>query len=113
MNTEIKAVHFALDNNNREYLDRKLVRIRNAEKMIIDLLITFTKKKDYSAVATVNFNWGMTVHVKDSDFDLNVAIDKLIDKLEAKIVKEKEKIQDGREVSKEERSGITQEEDDE
>ena len=106
MNTEIKAVHFSLNNDAREYLDRKIARIPNAEKMIIDLLFTFTKNKDFSAEATVNFTWGGTIHVSDKDFDLNTAIDKLVDKLEAKIIKEKEKNKDGRELSKEARSGL-------
>ena len=107
MNTEVKAVHFTLRNDAREYLDRKISRIPNAERMIMDLLITFTKNKDFSAEATVNFTWGGNFYVKDSDFELNAAIDKLIDKLEAKIIKEKEKIKDGRALSKEERSGLT------
>jgi putative sigma-54 modulation protein len=62
--------------------------------MIVDLLITLTKEKEFAAEATVNFRWGVSIHVKDNDFDLNAAIDKLIDKLEAKIIKEKEKVKD-------------------
>ena len=113
MNTDVKAVHFSLDTDSRDYLDRKVSRIPNAEKMILDLLITFTKTKDFSAAATVNFTWGGTVNVKDSDFDLTTAIDKLINKLEAKIIKEKEKTHNGRELTKEERSGILEEEEEE
>jgi len=41
--------------------------------------------------ATVNFRWGVSIHVKENDFELNPAIDKLIDKLESKIIKEKRK----------------------
>ncbi len=76
----------------REYLDKKIARIPNAENMIIDLLFTFTKDKQFKSECTVNFRWGLTVHVSDSDFELMPAIDKLIDKLEAKIIKEKEKV---------------------
>jgi putative sigma-54 modulation protein len=91
MNTEIKAVHFALKDETREYLDKKISRIHNAENMIIDLLFTLTKDKDFSAEVTVNFRWGVSIHQKETDFDLHAAIDKLMDKLDAKIVKEKEK----------------------
>ncbi|MDR3334344.1 MAG: ribosome-associated translation inhibitor RaiA [Treponema sp.] len=91
MNIDVKAVHFTLKDDTREYLNRKLNRIHNAENMIVDLLVTFTKDRDYAAEATVNFRWGVSVHVKETDFDLNPAIDKLIDKLDAKISKEKEK----------------------
>ncbi|GHV88975.1 ribosomal biogenesis GTPase [Spirochaetia bacterium] len=94
MNTEVKAVHFTMRDDAREYLDRKIARIHNAENMIVDLLFTLTKDKDFSAEATVNFRWGVSIHVKEHDFDLNPAIDKLMDKLEAKITKEKEKVKD-------------------
>ena len=96
MNTEIKAVHFTLRDDAKEYLDKKISRIRNAENMIVDLLITLTKEKDFEAVATVNFRWGVSIHVKENDFELTPAIDKMMDKLEQKIIKEKEKVKEKR-----------------
>ncbi|QQO09459.1 ribosome hibernation-promoting factor, HPF/YfiA family [Breznakiella homolactica] len=96
MNIDVKAVHFTLREDGREYLDRKITRIHNAENMIVDLLFTFTKEKDFVAEATVNFRWGVSIHVKERDFELNPAIDKLMDKLEAKISKEKEKVKEKR-----------------
>ncbi len=94
MNIEVKAVHFTLREGTREYLDKKITRIPNAENMIIDLLFTFTKEKDFVVEATINFRWGVSVHVKDEDFDLDEAIDKLMNKLEQKVIKEKEKVKD-------------------
>jgi putative sigma-54 modulation protein len=99
MNTEIKAVHFTLKDDARDYLERKITRIHNAENMIVDLLFTLTKDKDFAAEATVNFRWGMSVHVKEHDFELTPAIDKMMDKLDAKITKEKEK---AKEIAKKE-----------
>ena len=96
MNIDMKAVHFTLDNETREYLDKKIARIRNAENMIVDLLITLTKEKDFSAEALVNFRWGVSIHQKERDFELNPAIDKLMDKLNANIKKEKEKVKEKR-----------------
>ena len=96
MNVEMKAVHFSLDNASKEYLEKKISRIPNAENMIVDLLFTLTKGKDYSAEVTVNFRWGVSIHQEENDFDLNAAIDKLIDKLDAKIAKEKEKVKEKR-----------------
>ena len=96
MNTEIKAVHFSLGNETKEYLEKKIARIHNAENMIIDLLFTLTKDKDFSAEVTVNFRWGVSIHQKEHDFNLNPAIDKLMDKLDAKIAKEKEKVKEKR-----------------
>ena len=96
MNTEIKAVHFSLRDETKEYLEKKIERIRNAENMIVDLLFTLTKGKNFSVEVTVNFRWGVSIHLKEDDFELNPAIDKLIDKLDAKIAKEKEKVKEKR-----------------
>ena len=96
MNTEIKAVHFTLRDESKEYLEKKIARIPNAENMIVDLLFTLTKGKDFSADVTVNFRWGVAIHLKENDFELNPAIDKLMDKLDAKIAKEKEKVKEKR-----------------
>ena len=96
MNTEIKAVHFSLRDETKEYLEKKTERIRNAENMIVDLLFTLTKNKDFSAEVTVNFRLGVSIHLKENDFELDPAIDKLMDKLDAKIAKEKEKVKEKR-----------------
>ena len=96
MNVEMKAVHFSLDDASKEYLEKKISRIPNAENMIVDLLFTLTKGKDYSAEVTVNFRWGVSIHQEENDFNLTTAIDRLIDKLDAKIAKEKEKVKEKR-----------------
>jgi len=96
MNIDVKSVHFNLHDDAREYLDKKIARIHNAENMIVDLLVTLTKDKNFSAEATVNFRWGVSVHIKEHDFELNPAVDKLMDKLEQKITKEKEKVKEKR-----------------
>lgn len=96
MNTEIKAVHFTLNDDAKEYLDKKISRIHNAENMIVDLLVTITKGKNFDAEATVNFRWGVSIHVKENDFEFTPAVDKMMDKLETKITKEKEKVKEKR-----------------
>jgi putative sigma-54 modulation protein len=96
MNIDIKAVHFTLRDETREYLDRKITRIHNAENMIVDLLITLTKDKEFTAEAKVNFRWGVSIHVREINFDLEPAIDKLMDVLDTKITKEKEKVKEKR-----------------
>ena len=96
MNIEFKAVHFSLNEESREYLEKKIARIHNIENMIVDLLFTLTKEKVFTVEAKVNFRWGITIHQKEEDFDLHPAIDKLMDKLEAKITKEKEKVKEKR-----------------
>ena len=94
MKTEVRAVHFNLHENAKEYLDKKIERLDYAKDLITDLMFTLTRDKDFKAECTVNFRWGRQDHLVEEDFDLLVAIDKLIDKVEHKISKEKEKIQE-------------------
>ena len=94
MNIDIKALQFTLQEEDKEYLDRKIARIHNAENMIVDLIFTFKKEKAYMADAKVNFRWGVSIHVTEKDFELTPTIDKLMDKLAAKIKKEKEKVKE-------------------
>ncbi len=96
MNIDIKSLHFTMNDDVRDYLNKKIERIHNAESMIVDLLITIKKEKDFDAEATVNFRWGVSIHVKEADFDITAAIDKMMDKLELKIIKEKEKVKEKR-----------------
>jgi len=96
MNTEIKAVHFTLTNETKEYLEKKIARIPNAENMIVDLLFTLKRDKDFAVEVKVNFRWGVSIHLKENDFELDPAIDKLMDKLDNKIAKEKEKVKEKR-----------------
>ena len=96
MNIDIRALQFSLHDDAKEYLNKKIDRIHNAENMIVDLRITIKKEKDFEAEATVNFRWGVSIHVKENDFELLPAMDKMMDKLSAKITKEKEKIKEKR-----------------
>lgn len=94
MTIDVRSVHFDLSDKSRAYLDSKFERIAYAKDMIVDLIVVLTKDKDFKFEATVNFRWGATAHVEERDFDVNPGIDKLIDKLEHKISKEKEKVQE-------------------
>ena len=94
MNIDIKSVHFNLHDDARDYLDKKIARLHNLENMIVDLLVTLTKDKKFSAEAKVNFRWGVSIHIEEQEFELNAAIDKMMDKLEQKITKEKEKVKE-------------------
>ena len=94
MTVDIRCVHFELSETSRAYLDAKVERIGYAKDMIVDLIFVITKDKEFKLEATVNFRWGLQAHVEERDFDLNPGIDKLVDRLEQKIAKEKEKVQE-------------------
>ncbi len=93
MKVEVKAVHFDLGDATRDFVQKKLERFEFARDLVVDIHFTFTKEKDYKAEATVNFRWGVHAHLVEEDFDLVSAIDKLFDKIDQKIIKEKEKVQ--------------------
>jgi putative sigma-54 modulation protein len=94
MTVDVRSVHFDLSEANRAYLDKKIERIAYARDLIVDLLFSFTKEKQFQCECTVNFRWGTQAHVQETDFDLSAGMDKLIDTLEQKINKEKKKVQD-------------------
>jgi len=94
MNIDVRSVHFDLGDNARSYLDKKLERINHAKDSIVDLMFCFTKEKQFKCETTINFRWGATAHIEEQDFDLTAGIDKMMDKVEQKIHKEKEKIKE-------------------
>jgi putative sigma-54 modulation protein len=92
MNVEIKAVHFDLGDEYHDLIEKKIQKIEFAQDMIVDLVCTVTNEKDYVLEADIHFRWGPIHHFKANDFDLRGGIEKLFDKIGAKVTKEKEKI---------------------
>ena len=92
MTTSVKAVGFTLDQKQSDMVDSKLKRIAYADDLIVDLLLNIKHEKAY--VAAVNFRWGTSAHVSGEDFDFGAALNKMMDVLDNKIKKEKDKIQD-------------------
>lgn len=95
MKIDVRSVHFDLSDQSRQYLDTKISRIDYAKDMIVDLLFVFTKDAgQFRLEVTANFRWGKQAHIVETSQELISGIDVLIDKLDQKIVKEKEKIQE-------------------
>ncbi|GAB1432045.1 HPF/RaiA family ribosome-associated protein [Spirochaetota bacterium] len=94
MTIDVRSVHFDMGEESRAYLDKKLERIAYARDFIVDLLFSFKKEKQFNCECTVNFRWGSSAHVQETDFDLLAGIDKMMDVLVQKINKEKSKVQD-------------------
>ncbi len=94
MTVDVRSVHFDLGEVSRDYLDKKLERIGYAKDMIVDLIIIFTKEKDFKVEVTANFRRGGHAHLEEHEFDVHAGIDKLVDRLEQKLTKEKEKLKD-------------------
>lgn len=95
MNFNIKGVHYEISEATRDFISTKLEKVKYAEEYIVDLLFTLTKQsKNWKAEANVNFRWGARVHLEEEAENLHAALEKLIDKADAKISKEKAKVQD-------------------
>ena len=91
MNIEVRANHFEMNDESRAYLDKKLERLEFAKDSIQDLSFSFTKDREYKCEANIHFRWGEWAHVIEHDFDIDPGIDKLMDKMEIKIARDKER----------------------
>ncbi len=94
MHVEIKGVHLEVTDQMKEHIEKRLPHLDYAKDMIIDLLITVTKDKGYSVDATINFRWGSSAHISAASFDVFEGVDALFHKIDTKVSKEKQRIQD-------------------
>jgi putative sigma-54 modulation protein len=97
MNLEVKSVGFTMSDDERQFVDKKIERFKKNEDYLTSLVFTFAKEgPDIKAEAVAHFKWGPNGHLAEVDHDLKAAVDKLVDKLQVKITKEKEKAADKR-----------------
>ena len=94
MTPSITAVGFSLSQKQSEMVESKLKRIAYADDLIVDLLMKIKQDKAYVFDTTVNFKWGTQAHVTGEDFDFGAALNKMMDVLDNKIKKEKDKVQE-------------------
>lgn len=93
MNVDIKSIHFELDDEQKDFFEKKIHKVEYAKDLIVDLVATFTKEKSLFILdININFKRNNTAHIKVKNYDLIKGIDEIIDKLERNVRKEKEKI---------------------
>ncbi|MDA3850543.1 MAG: ribosome-associated translation inhibitor RaiA [Spirochaetaceae bacterium] len=95
MTVEITGIHnYHVSDNTKEHIEDKLTRLEHFDELIQDLKITLTKETnhEYKVAADLHLKWGFIGHLDVKDRDLYKGIDMLVDKLDLKIIKEKEKI---------------------
>jgi len=93
MNVEIKSIHFELDDEQKDYIEKKIHKVEYAKDLIIDLLVNVTKEKNlYKIDININFKWNYSAHIEVSEYDIVKGVDNIVDKLQRMIKKEKEKI---------------------
>lgn len=93
MTKAINAVGFELEQKQSDMIEKKLKRLDYANDLIIDLIMKIKHDKQYSFDTTVNFRWGAQAHVSGEDYDFGAALNKMMDVLDNKVNKEKEKVQ--------------------
>jgi putative sigma-54 modulation protein len=94
MHVETKGVHLEVTDKMKEHIDKKIPHLDYAKDIIIDLLVTITKDKGYQVEANINFRWGSSAHISAASFDVFEGIDALFHKIDAKVTKEKQRIQE-------------------
>lgn len=93
MNISTSAVSFVLNEDQQALIEKKLERIKYADDLIVDLILKVKEDKKYIFETTANFRWGVVTHVSSEDYDFAAALNKMMDVLDLKIKKEKDKIQ--------------------
>ena len=94
MNTTINAIGFTLDQDQQDLINKKVERVKYADELIQSCAIKVKEDKKYYFDATVNFRWGATAHVEADEYDFAACLNKMMDMLDLKIKKEKDKIQE-------------------
>ena len=94
MTPSINAIGFTLGAKQSEMIETKLKRIAYAEDLIVDLLIKIKHDKAFSFETTINFKWGATAHIEATDDDFAAGLNKMMDVLDLKVKKEKDKVQE-------------------
>ena len=93
MNTSINAVGFDLSEDQQALIEKKLDRVKYADDLIVDLAFKVKEDKKFIFDTTINFRWGASCHVSADDYDFAAGLNKLMDVMDQKIKKEKDKIQ--------------------
>lgn len=94
MTKSITAVGFSFEKDQTDLIEKKIGRIKYAEDLIVDFILRVKEDKKFYFDATVNFRWGTNAHVNSDDYDFAAGLNKLMDVLDQKIKKEKDKIQE-------------------
>ena len=93
MNITVNSVGFTMDQDQTDLVNKKLERIKYAEDLIVSCAVKVKEDKKYYFDTTISFRWGTTAHVEADDYEFATCLNKLIDMLDLKIKKEKDKIQ--------------------
>lgn len=92
MNLQLTGHHLEITPAMREYVQSKLVKIRNHFDHVIDVKVTMSVEKLAQKVEATLHVPGNDLHAECIDENMYSAIDMLTDKLDRQVVKHKEKL---------------------
>lgn len=93
MELEFKAIKFAFDKEQKEYLEKKMERVKYADQLITSLVCSVKLDRKFIYECDVHFKFGEVAHMSTENYDFESGVNKLMDMLDQKIKKEKDKIQ--------------------
>lgn len=94
MTKTISAQGLELTRDQSDLINKKLERIAYADDLILDLTLRVKEDRKFYFDTTLNFRWGGNAHVSADDFDFAAALNRMMDVLDQKIKKEKDKVLD-------------------
>lgn len=96
METTIKSVHFDVDDLSKELILTRLEKLDFAADKIVSIDFTLTREKEHNfeIEAKIHFRWGKDAVIKTGAYELGQGINELADKLDQKVRREVEKLQD-------------------
>lgn len=92
MNLSISGHHITVTPSIRSYVEDKLTRINRHFDHVIDIKVILSVAKLQQKVEVTVHLSGKDIHVQSEDGDLYAAIDRLVDRLDRRILKHKESV---------------------
>lgn len=95
MNIDFRTVHCELSDELKGFIDKRLTKLDYADAYVstLEMKVSQEKTKMYKVDVTLKFKWGTLAHLSIDGYEIHEEIDKIIDKIDSKIRKEKSKIQ--------------------
>lgn len=93
MELDIRAIKFSFDQDQKEFIEKKMQRVSYAQDLITSLACSVKLDKKFIYECDIHFSFGEVAHVSTENYDFEAGVNKLVDMLDQKIKKEKDKIQ--------------------
>lgn len=82
---------FTFEPEQIDLIEKKFQRIKYVEDSLLDITVRVKLDKKYIFECNAHFSWGTPVHVSGEDYDFEAALNAMMDVLDQKLKKEKDK----------------------